>query len=256
MTLVAALQIEPGPHAWERSAALVALAASRGARVVALPETFLEDAPLEAHAADLAALARDREVALVAGTLREAAPADARPYQTTLVYNAKGDEVFRYRKLHLFDVTVPGGPAEKESASIRPGPVEGARAFELEPIGRCGLGICYDLRFAELWRALVAGGARTLFVPSSFALQTGKDHWHVLLRARAVENLAWIVAPAQVGRKPDGRVRYGHALIVDPWGTVLADAGGDGDGIALAELDFARQEKVRAALPCLEHRRL
>ena len=98
-------------------------------------------------------------------------------------------------------------------------------------------------------------GARTLFAPSSFALQTGKDHWHALLRARAIENLAWVVAPAQSGKKPDGRVRYGHAVVVDPWGTVVADAG-EGEGMALAEIDFERQASLRRALPCLEHRRL
>jgi nitrilase len=256
MVLVAALQLETRSDAWERTEALVARAAERGARVVAIPETFLEDAPLEPWREKLAALARARKVALVAGTLRESAAGDARPFQTTLVFSANGDEVHRYRKVHLFDVQVPGGPAEKESATLRPGPTDGVKAFELEPLGRCGAGICYDLRFPELWRALVAAGARTLFAPSSFALQTGKDHWHALLRARAIENLAWVVAPAQVGKKPDGRVRYGHASIVDPWGTIVADAGGDGEGLALAEVDLAMQERVREALPCLAHRRL
>lgn len=256
MPVVAALQLEPGPRALERAAALVSRARERGAQVVALPETFLEDDALHEHQAALAALARDQEVALVAGTLREAAPGDPRPYQTTLVLDAKGEEVFRYRKVHLFDVSIPGGPDERESETLRPGPLEGVRPFELAPLGTCGLGICYDLRFPELWRALAARGARVLFAPSSFALGTGKDHWHLLLRARALENLAWLVAPAQVGRKPDGRVRYGHAAIVDPWGTVVADAGAEGDGIALAEIDLERQERLRRALPCLEHRRL
>lgn len=261
MTLVAAIQLETRPDAWERAQALVALAADRGARVVALPETFLEygpadDTSLETWSPRLAALARAHGVALVGGTLKEAAPGDPRPHQTTAVYSRSGDEVFRYRKVHLFDVEVPGGPAEKESATLRPGPVAGVRAFELDPLGKVGTGICYDLRFPELWRRLVADGARLLFAPSSFALQTGKDHWHALLRARAIENLAWVVAPAQVGRKPDGRLRYGHACIVDPWGTVVADAGAEGEGLALFEVDFERQSKLRAALPCLEHRRV
>ncbi len=255
-TLVAAVQLETRPDAWQRAQALVALAAGRGASVVALPETFLEDEPLEPWHAKLSALARAHGVALVGGTLREGAAGDPRPYQTTVVFSAKGDEVTRYRKVHLFDVQVPNGPAEKESATLRPGPVDGVRAFELAPLGACGVGICYDLRFPELWRRLVVAGARTLFAPSSFALQTGKDHWHALQGARANENLAFVVAPAQVGKKPDGRVRYGHASIVDPWGTVLADAGAEGEGLALAELDFERQARLRAALPCLDHRRL
>jgi nitrilase len=260
VVLVAALQLECSPDL-ARASRLVALAAGRGARVVALPESFLDAEPLADHdvralGETLGALAREHRVALVAGTLREPAPGDPRPYQSTLVFSAEGREVARYRKVHLFDAAVPDGPAERESASLRPGQVDGVRPFDLEPLGRCGVGICYDLRFPELWRRLALGGARTLFVPSSFARETGMDHWHVLLRARAIENLAWVVAPAQVGPKSGGRVRYGHAVIVDPWGTVVADAGGGGDGMALAEVDLARQDRVRAALPCLEHVRL
>jgi predicted amidohydrolase len=255
VTLVAAIQLEPRTDAWDRARSLVARARERGARVVALPETFLEDEPLERWHERLAALARENAVALVAGTLREHAPGDARPYQTSVVFDATGREVFRYRKVHLFDVDLPEGPREKESAALRPGPTDGVRPFELAMLGRCGLGICYDLRFPELWRSLVVAGARTLFVPSSFAEKTGKAHWHVLLRARAIENLAWVVAPGQVGKKLDGRVRFGHSLVVDPWGTVVAEAG-EGEGMAIADVDTAEQDRARRGLPCLEHRRI
>jgi predicted amidohydrolase len=255
VTLVAAIQLEPRQDAWDRVRALVARARERGAKVVALPETFLEDESLEPWHSRLATLAHESGVALVAGTLREHAQGDARPYPTSVVFDAAGREVFRYRKVHLFDVDLPGGPSEKESASLRPGPTDGVRPFDLPELGRCGLGICYDLRFPELWRSLSAAGARTLFVPSSFAEKTGKAHWHVLLRARAIENLAWVVAPGQVGRKPDGRVRFGHSLVVDPWGTVVAEAG-EGEGMAIADIDAAEQERARRGLPCLEHRRI
>jgi predicted amidohydrolase len=255
---VAALQLEARGSpalAWERARAVANQAASRGARVVAFPETFLD---VEGAGEDfdlwrerLACLARELGVALVGGTLREAVPGDRRPYQTTVVLAATGEERFRYRKVHLFDAAPPGGVAERESDVIRPGESEGVSPFDLPPLGTCGVGICYDLRFPDLWRRLVHAGARTLFMPSSFTVATGKDHWHVLLRARAIENLAWVVAPAQVGVKSGGRVRYGHACVVDPWGTVLADAGSEGDGFALAEIDFDFQDRVRANIPCL-----
>jgi predicted amidohydrolase len=263
--LVAALQLDTRDDpetAWERARELTARAAARGARVVALPENFLDESiapreqPFETWRSWLAELAHENKVALVAGTVRETAPGDLRPFQTTLVFSLDGHEVHRYRKLHLFDARPLHGPEEHESLTLRPGLVDDVRAFELAPIGRSGVGICYDLRFPELWRRLARDGARTLFVPSSFALGTGKDHWHVLLRARAIENGAYVVAPAQVGPKPGGRHRYGHALVVDPWGTVLADAGGENEGFALAEIEPAFQERVRRALPTLDHARL
>jgi predicted amidohydrolase len=263
--LVAAVQLETREDpdaAWARTCDLVARAAARGAAVVALPENFLDesleprDQPFETWRGSLSSLAQHHRVALVAGTVREPAPGDPRPFQTTLVFAPDGSLAHAYRKVHLFDAAPLTGPPERESRTLRPGLLEDVRAFELPPIGSAGVGICYDLRFPELWRRLAVGGARTLFVPSSFALGTGKDHWHVLLRARAIENGAYVVAPAQVGPKPGGRIRYGHAVVVDPWGTVLADAGGEGEGLALAEIDPAFQEKVRGALPCLEHMRL
>jgi predicted amidohydrolase len=123
------------------------------------------------------------------------------------------------------------------------------------PFGPLGLSICYDLRFPELYRTLARRGARVLAVPSAFTERTGKDHWEVLLRARAIENLAYVVAPAQVGTHAPGRASHGHAMIVDPWGAILAQVAG-GEGLALAELDFERQDRLRRSLPALAHARL
>ncbi len=157
-----------------------------------------------------------------------------------------------YRKIHLFDVDVPGGRRFRESESIEAG---GDVVVAETPWGGLGMSICYDLRFPELYRTLTVRGARLVAVPSAFTLQTGKDHWHVLLRARAIENQVFIMAPAQFGAHGPNRASYGHALVVDPWGAVIAECG-DHEGFALARLDFAYQDQVRAALPCLSHSRL
>ncbi|MGH9464749.1 MAG: nitrilase-related carbon-nitrogen hydrolase, partial [Thermoanaerobaculia bacterium] len=159
-----------------------------------------------------------------------------------------------YRKIHLFDVDLPGSVRFAESETVVPGDDVIVVAT---PLARLGLSICYDLRFAELYRRLADGGAQVLLVPSAFTLATGKDHWHALLRARAIENQCWLIAPAQTGRHDDGGLResYGHALIADPWGAVVAQAS-DGPGLALAEIDLERVERVRAALPVARHRRL
>ena len=160
----------------------------------------------------------------------------------------------RYRKIHLFDIDLPGGPTFRESAHIAPG--DDVVAVPT-PLGVIGLSICYDLRFPELYRKLVDAGAEILTVPSAFTLQTGKDHWHPLLRARAIECQSWVLAPAQEGRHDDQGLRhsYGHALIADPWGTVVAECG-DGEGFCLAEIDLERVRRVRAAIPVEQHRRL
>lgn len=157
-----------------------------------------------------------------------------------------------YRKIHLFDVDLPDGTKLEESASVEPGDevvVTDTRA------GRLGLSVCYDVRFPELYRALVDRGAIALAVPAAFTLTTGKDHWHLLLRARAVESQCYVLAAAQTGRHSPSRQSYGHALIADPWGTVLAECG-EGEGYAAAWLDPAVVARVRASLPSLAHRRL
>jgi deaminated glutathione amidase len=243
--------------------ALVRLAASRGARFVGLPENFAflrsEGEPVpEPQALDgpwvrrMAALARELHVTLLLGSVPEEVPGDDhRVHNTSVLLGPDGLTLAVYRKIHLFDIDLPGMEHLKESRSVRPGEeVVVANA----PFGALGLTICYDVRFPELYRALVRAGARVLAVPSAFTERTGKDHWEVLLRARAIENLAYVVAPAQVGHHGRGRSSHGHAMVVDPWGTVIAQVP-EGEGVALAELDFDRQDRLRRELPALDHTR-
>lgn len=245
-------------------ATLVARAAAAGAKLVATPENtpFLGSPAKKLALAqpaggpveqELAGMAAKHGVHLLVGSLGEACDT-TRSYNTSILFGPDGAEIARYRKLHLFDVDIPGGPRFKESASIAPGDrVVVART----PLGVIGLSICYDLRFPELYRALVDQGAELLAVPSAFTFQTGTAHWHTLLRARAIEAQAYVLAPAQEGRHDGDGLRhsYGHALVVDPWGTVVADCP-EGPGIGFAEIDLARVAAVRAAMPVAAHRRL
>ena len=244
-----------------RARELVLRARDLGARLIALPENVLYEGPdgerrhpLPEWEPRLAALAREAQAVLVAGSLREPEDGGERAWNTCLVFAPDGERLARYRKIHLFDVDVPGGPVERESQYIRPG--QEPLVVDLPGLFPLGLGVCYDLRFPELFRTLVERGARVVALPTSFALMTGKDHWEVLVRARAIENQVFMVAPGQFGKKPHGRVKYGGTMIVDPWGTVLARAGEVPEQVVLAELDLERQDQVRRALPCLEHRRL
>jgi predicted amidohydrolase len=157
----------------------------------------------------------------------------------------------RYDKIHLFDVDLPTGESWRESAAYAPG--ERARVADT-PLGRMGLSVCYDLRFPDLYRALTGAGATILSIPAAFTVPTGKAHWHILLRARAIEAGVFVVAAAQVGRHEDGRETYGHSLVIDPWGEVLLDMGEE-PGLAFAEVDPGRVEEVRARLPAIHHRR-
>jgi predicted amidohydrolase len=243
--------------------ALVRQAAGRGAVFVGLPENFAflrsEGEPVpDAQALDgpwvarMAALARSLGISLLLGSLAERVPGEARVRNTSLLLGPDGSTVAAYRKIHLFDIDLPGMEHLKESKSVVPGTELVVAASAIGPLG---LSICYDLRFPELYRQLVRRGARVLAVPSAFTERTGKAHWEVLLRARAIENLAYVLAPAQVGHHGGGRSSHGQAMIVDPWGVVLAQVP-DGEGIALAELDFARQERLRRELPALGHTRL
>jgi predicted amidohydrolase len=259
----------------DRCRDLVREAAGAGASLVGLPENFAylggdqdhrlaiaEDLPPPGHAPAEAGpilramidLARGAGVWLLLGGFPERAPG-SRIRNSAVLLGREGEIVARYRKIHLFDVdlaSVAGGKQFRESDAIEPG----ADVVVAEtPWGGLGLSICYDLRFPELYRQLAARGARLVAVPSAFTLETGKDHWHVLLRARAIENQVYLMAPAQFGTHGANRRSYGHAMIVDPWGAVLAECS-DQEGFALARLDFAYQDKVRAALPCLANRRL
>jgi predicted amidohydrolase len=250
-----------------RATALVSEAAKAGAEVISLPENFAffgEDAQKRAHAevvggdangpivAALAEVARRHGVHVVAGGMPERSDDAERPFNTSVLVDPKGSVVATYRKVHLFDVDLPDGTSLKESRATMAGvdvAVSDVRGAKL------GMAICYDLRFPELFRALGAQGARVVTVPAAFTLTTGKDHWHVLLRARAIENQLFVVAAAQHGKHPRGRQTYGKSVIVDPWGDVLAQCG-EGEGTAVATLDFAYQDRVREALPCLLHRKM
>jgi predicted amidohydrolase len=242
---------------------LVTEAAARGAALVGLPENFAflrsEGEPVpEAQGLDgpwvgrMSDLARRLGITLLLGSLPEKVPGEKRIRNTSLLLGPDGRTLAVYRKIHLFDIDLPGMEHLKESRSVLAGEEV---VLAPSPLGPIGLSICYDLRFPELYRELTRRGARILAVPSAFTERTGKAHWEVLLRARAIENLAYVLAPAQFGVHGKGRASHGQALIVDPWGVVLAQAA-DGEGMALAELDFERQDRLRRELPALHHARL
>jgi predicted amidohydrolase len=242
---------------------LVTEAARRGARLVGLPENYAflraEGQPVpEPQALDGpwvrrgSELARRLGVTLLLGSLPERVDGDRRVRNASVLLGPDGATLAVYRKIHLFDIDLPGMEHLKESKAVLPGTEV---VVASSPVGSIGLSICYDLRFPELYRELAHRGARLLFVPAAFTERTGKAHWEVLLRARAVENLAYVLAPAQVGHHGGGRTSHGQAMIVDPWGAVLAQVP-EGEGVAVAELDFARLERLRRELPALTHARL
>jgi predicted amidohydrolase len=207
--------------------------------------------------ADNAVLAEVREAAAGAGlwvalgslaVLRD----DGRWANRSFVIDAKGGIVARYDKIHMFDVALATGESWRESAAYAPGEKV---ATADTPLGRLGLTVCYDLRFPALFEALGRQSCDIIAIPAAFTVPTGQAHWHVLQRARAIEASAFVVAAAQVGLHEDGRRTYGHSLVVDPWGEVLLDMGGDAAGLGFAEIDLARIAEVRAQLPSLANRR-
>lgn len=204
----------------------------------------------------LSGTARRLGLDIVAGTVPLAAT-PGKVYAASLVYSSNGDCIARYDKMHLFDVEVlREGKSEiyRESSSIAAGAATAVTRHS--KVGRLGLSVCYDLRFPELYRALAQQGAEVLCVPSAFTEKTGEAHWLTLLRARAIENQCFVLAPNQSGTHPGGRRTWGHSLILDPWGELLAECPAEGEGLALATLDFARLAEVRRSFPCLDHRRL
>jgi predicted amidohydrolase len=204
---------------------------------------------------EMRALAAKLGLHLVLGGFPSTSDDPRRVYNTCVSLDPRGNITAVYRKIHLFDVDFASAATTlRESDTVAPGNAD-QRVLAPTPWGALGLSICYDLRFPELFRGLVQAGARMLAIPAAFTLHTGKDHWHVLLRARAIENQCFVIAAAQQGRHSATRMTYGHSLLVDPWGTVLADCS-DGEGLAIAELDFAQQDRVRTDLPCLQHRRI
>lgn len=242
---------------------LVDRAAAMGAQCVSLPEywTYLgpyagfDEAAQTLSGPAIALLrekARQHKMIVHGGSILERHPSRAgKFYNTSVLINADGEIVAQYRKIHLFDVDLANGEKHYESERIVPG--EQVVTAEIEGV-RFGLSICYDLRFPELYRALALQDAQVLFVPAGFTLHTGRDHWEVLLRARAIENLCYVVAPAQVGTYPPDRQCFGRSMIVDPWGLVLAQAH-DAPTVVMAEIDLSRIEQVRTQIPCLQHRR-
>jgi predicted amidohydrolase len=243
-----------------RAVDLVRRAAQDGADLVALPENFaylrsegrkpefkttVEGEPVRS----MRSLARELRIHLLLGSIPERVPRSPRTRNTSVLVGPEGDLLAVYRKLHLFDVKIRGRVSLRESRFVAPGdgPVLADTA-----LGRLGLSICYDLRFPELYRWLAFRGAQVLFVPAAFTAYTGPHHWLPLLRARAIENQCWVVAPAQVGRHSPDRQSHGETAIVDPWGRVVGRKA-RGPGWVAVDIDLALLERVRRGLPCLEH---
>lgn len=266
--VVSAAQLCAGPDP-ERNlleaGRLVEKAASEGARLVALPELFGWSGPAKReryHAQPVpgpitdfaAALARRHNLYVVAGSVLERSEDDPpRSFNTCQLIGPDGSMLAAYRKIHLFDADIEDGPTATESRTRAAGSETVCVQTDL---GRIGLAICYDLRFPELFRRLADAGAEVVVMPSAFTAKTGAAHWMPLIRARAIENQCYFVAPDQFGPTAYGFSSYGHSAIVDPWGEVLAEGGADGPELVTAHLDGERLTRVRRDLPSLEHRRL
>lgn len=265
---VACIQMNSGED-WQanlqQAVAFAREAAEAGAKLVALPENVLAmmanaDALMQlplhdirrAYLEAMSDIAKRHGVTILAGTLPFPVPEEERVHNRAYVVDAEGNALAYYDKIHLCDITLPDGQSLNESRRYRPGE---KLALVNSPAGKIGMTICYDLRFPQLFRTLSKAGATIFAVPAAFTVPTGEAHWHVLLRARAIENGAYVLAAAQVGTHPGNRHTYGHALIVDPWGTVLADAGGEKPGIVYAEIDAGKVAEVRRKIPSLEHDR-
>jgi deaminated glutathione amidase len=245
----------------ERAVALADDAAAAGARLIALPEYLQFRGPDDGFRASarpvpgpltdpFAAVARARDAWILVGSVAERSEDARRPYNTSVLIAPTGVVAATYRKIHLFDIAVDAGPMDTESARVTPGDTPVCADVDGVAVG---LTICYDLRFPELYRSLALAGAQVLTAPANFTERTGRDHWEVLLRARAIENAAWVLAPAQTGGPP-GQPAYGRSMIIDPWGTVVAQAP-DGVGIIAADIETDRVAAVRRQIPVLANRR-
>jgi deaminated glutathione amidase len=262
---VAAVQMETGPARDENvdiSVALIEEATGNGADLVCLPEYFTYLGPEErygevAETVDGPTLSRLGDLAarlgilIHAGSWVEPSPHPGKFYNTSVIIDRAGKQHGLYRKMHLFDIDVPDEVTDQESAFIASG--EELVVVEL-PEFTAGMSICFDLRFPELYRDLAAAGAQVLFVPAAFAYATGRVHWKVLLQARAIENHAYVVAPCTAG-DASGQPHWGHSMIVDPWGAVLAEGPPDGAAIVYADIDVAEVERRRGQVPVLSVRR-
>jgi predicted amidohydrolase len=241
---------------------LIDLAVRRGAELITLPENFsflgeetakLAQAEAIAQASEkfLKTMAQRFQVTILGGGFPVPVE-NGRVHNTALLIGPSGEELARYEKVHLFDVNVPDGNTYEESSTVLAG-MRMPPVYPSKELGHLGLSVCYDVRFPELYRHLSQMGAEVLFVPAAFTAYTGKDHWQVLLQARAIENTAYVIAPAQTGLHYAMRQTHGHAMIVDPWGVVLTDAG-DKPGVAIAAIEPSRLEQVRRQMPSLQHR--
>jgi predicted amidohydrolase len=266
MDLVAAVQMNSGADKLRNldvATGWVRQAAALGAKLVGLPENFSwmgpeAERPAAAETLEgpslgrMSSLARELSITLLAGSILEEGAPGGRLYNTSVLFSPDGSRLATYRKMHLFDVEIGDGASYRESAAVAPGTEV---VVAESPLARVGLSVCYDLRFPELYRRLAELGATLITVPAAFTLTTGKDHWEVLLRARAIENQAYVLAPAQFGRHSGRRITYGHAMLVDPWGLVVARAS-EGEGLAIGGIDLQLLTEVRKKLPALQHRRL
>jgi nitrilase len=264
---VAAVQMTSGPDVranLDQARALLEEVAARGAGLAVLPENFafmgLKDADKRGVAESdgrgpiqdfLASTALKLHMTIVGGTVPLRGGEDGRVAAASLVYGPDGQRTGRYDKIHLFDVDIPGrAETYRESAHVAPG---SSAALVDTPAGRVGLSVCYDVRFPELFRSLSAAGAQILTIPSAFTGPTGRAHWETLLRARAIENLCYVIAPAQSGFHPSGRETYGDSMIIDYWGRVLQRLP-RGRGSVVADIDLDAQAEVRTNFPALQHR--
>ncbi|MEA2627245.1 MAG: deaminated glutathione amidase [Candidatus Binatota bacterium] len=266
MFLAAAVQMSSGPDKeanLEKAERLVRQAASLGAELVVLPEVVSVRArrDVEGDAAEsipgptserFARLARELRIHLQSGSILERIEGERRSYNTALLFSPEGECLARYRKIHLFDVEIPGQVTARESESRMPGREV---VTAPTPLGTIGLSVCYDLRFPELYRRLARAGAEIVTIPSAFTMPTGAAHWETLVRARAIENQVYVIAPDQYGVSPHGHRDWGSSMIVDPWGTVVARAR-EGENVVIGAIDLEYLAKVRRELPCLTHAKL
>jgi deaminated glutathione amidase len=266
MTRVAAVQMHAGTDVeanLEIATRLVTRAAEAGATYVQLPEsaTFLGPATRKREVAEtipgpssdyFAELARQSQIHLHVGSLLERSDEPGKSYNTSLLFDPQGTIVTTYRKVHLFDIDVPGQVAQQESNAVSPG--QELTVVEL-PGMTLGLSICFDVRFPEMYSAMARAGANVFAVPAAFASATGRAHWEILLRARAIEEHAYVIAAGQTGHGYDGWVSHGHSMIVGPWGEVLAQADGEHEDVILADIDCQESVRRRGQIPVLTARR-
>jgi deaminated glutathione amidase len=263
--LAAALQMTSLPDLEKnlvQAEELIDLAVRQGSELVSLPENFAymgEEADKVALAERISTtteeflktMARRYQITILGGGF-PVPVGKKQAHNTALLVGPDGEELSRYEKVHLFDVNLPDGNTYQESSTVVPGRQLPA-LYKSDKFGNLGLSVCYDVRFPELYRHLSKNGAEVLFVPAAFTAYTGKEHWKVLLQARAIENTCYIIAPAQTGQHYDRRQTHGHAMIIDPWGIILADAGEE-PGVAIAPIDPNRLSQVRRQMPSLQHR--